>query len=107
MTLLEVLLEGLFAFDLLLDVLISLQNLVVFNLSQLKALVHAGLKLFLKRVHFVLLLLHQLGLSRKDLFLAGFQVALTLLFLKFICTHLNLMGILIVLLLRQVGLNLS
>jgi len=79
----------------------------VLDFSQLKTFVHAGLKFLLKRIHFVLLLVHQLGLTCKDLFLAGFQVVLTLLFFHFICAHLNLMGILIVLLLRQVGLYLS
>lgn len=70
-------------------------------------LVHFVFELLAERVHFVLLLLHKLGLGCKNLFVAIFHVLLTLSCLNFIGALLHLVSFLIVLLLGEVSLNLA
>jgi len=55
-------LDVLLVLNLLLDVLVSLEDLVVFDLTHLQSLVHLGLQLLLEGGHFVALLLHKVGL---------------------------------------------
>lgn len=104
---LDILLEGLLALDLLLNILISLQDLIVLHLAQLKTLVHARLQLLFKCIHLVLLFLHKLSLRSKDLLVARLHIVLAFRLLELVCTHLNLVRVLIVLLFRQVGLDAS
>ena len=73
----------------------------------LKELVHLIFELLAKGVHFILLLLHQLGLCSEDLLMPRLHVCLAFLLLNFICSLLNLVSFLVVLLLRQILLNLS
>ena len=90
----------------LLDILVSLQDLVVLNLSFLETLVHPQFKSFLVGCHFVGLLLHQLGLRGEDFLMPHFFVRFTFLSSQLHDTTLNLMSFLIVLLLSQVLLDL-
>ena len=100
-------LKSLLVLNLLLRVLVALQNLVVLLFALLQVLVHLVLEAFAARVHFRLLLLHELRFGRKDFFVAIFHVLLPLLLLNFIRLLLHLVSILIVLLLGQVGLDLA
>lgn len=92
-------LEGLLVLDLFLRVFISLQNLVVLLLALLQVLIHLVFQLLAKRVHFILLLLHELGLSSENLLVATLHVQLTLFFFDFVGALLDLVRLLIVLLL--------
>ena len=100
-------LQGLLVLDLLLGIFVALQNLVVLLLTFLEVLVHLILETLAERVHLSLLLLHEFGFGREDLFVAVFHVLLSFPLLYFIGLLLHLMRILIVLLLGQVSLNLA
>ena len=76
-------------------------------LAFLEVLIHLILKALAKRIHLGLLLLHELGLGGEDLLVAVLHVLLALTLLKLVRLLLHLMRILIVLLLRQVRLNLA
>ena len=91
--------------DFFLDVLVSLQQLVVFSLSQLQTLVQVGLQFFLQGVHLVLLLLDQFGLGSDDLLVALLHVLLPLSDFKFLGLLLYLMGFGVLLLLGQASLD--
>ena len=82
---------GVLAF--LLDVLVSLQQLVVLRLSQLESLVQVGLELLLQGVHLVLLLLDKLGLGSDDFLVSLLHVLLPLDDLELGCLGLDLMGL--------------
>ena len=88
-------LNVLLVLDLLLDVLVSLQELVVLGLSQLQPLVQVRLQLLLQSVHLVLLLLDQLGLGSNNLLVAILHVSLALLGLQFLAADLNLVSLLV------------
>ena len=88
-------------FDGSLGVFVALENLVVFDFSQFQAFVHAAFELLSEGVHLSLLLLHQLGFGCEDLLVAVLKVLLLLDFLHLVSAELNLVGILIVLLLRE------
>ena len=98
-------LKRLLVLELLLSILVPLQDLGVFNFTQLQAIVHLAFELLAQGVHLVLLLLHQFGFSRKDLFVAGFHMLLSLLLLHLVGTLLNLMSLLVILLFGQVLLD--
>jgi len=100
-------LQGLLVLDLLLGIFVALQNLVVLLLTFLEVLVHLILETLAERVHLSLLLLHEFGFGREDLFVAVFHVLLSFPLLYFIGLLLHLMRILIVLLLGQVSLDLA
>ena len=88
------------------DVLVSLQEFVVFSFSQLQSLVQVCFKLFLKGVHLVLLLLNELWLMCNNLLWPLLHVFFSLLSLKLLASNLNLMSFLILLLLCQTFLDL-
>ena len=92
--------------NLLLHVLVSLQKLVVLNLSQSKSLIQVGFKVLLKSRHLVLLLLDELVLSSDDLLLSFLHVLLSLVSLHFVALVLDLMGRSIVFLLGKLSLDL-
>jgi len=92
-------LKVLLVFNLLLDVLVALENLVVLNFSLLQSLVHSELESLLVGSHFVGLLVHQLGLRGQDLLVSSFFVQVSLLLFEVVNSALNLVRFLIVLLL--------
>ena len=71
----------------------------------LQVLVHLIFESLSERVHFSLLLLHEFGFCREDLFVAVFHVLLALTLLKLVRLLLNLVRILIILLFGKVCLN--
>lgn len=73
----------------------------MFDFSQFQALVHASLQLLTEGVHLSLLFLHELGFSCQDLLVAVLEVLDLLSLLHLIGSELYLMGVLIVLLLRE------
>jgi len=79
----------------------------VLLLALLQELVHLILQLLSQRVHLVLLLLHELGLGGEDLLVANLHVLLSLLLLDLVGALLHLVSLLVVLLSRQVLLNLA
>lgn len=88
-------LNVLLVLDLLLNILIALQQLVVFGLSKLEALVQVGLELLLESVHLVLLLLDELGLGSDDLLVSVLHVLLAFLLLELLASNLDLVSLLI------------
>jgi hypothetical protein len=94
-------------FDFPLNVLVPLKNLVVFHLAQLESLVHAPLQLFLKRVHLIGLLAHQVGLTGKDLLVNVDHKLFALPLFKFPGANLDNMSFLVLFLLGQAFLDLS
>ena len=85
--------DVLLVLNLLLDVLISLEEFVVFGLSQLQSFVQVGLELLLESIHLILLLLDELGLSSDDFLLCFLHVLLSFLDLKFLSLLLDLMSL--------------
>jgi len=81
--------------DFLLDVLVSLKQLVVLCLSELQSLIQIGLKLLLQGVHFILLFLDEFGLGIDDLLLPFLHILLSLLTLQLLAPNLNLVCLLI------------
>jgi len=81
--------------DFLLDVLVSLKQLVVLCLSELQSLIQIGLKLLLQGVHFILLFLDEFGLGIDDLLLPLLHILLSLLTLQLLAPNLNLVCLLI------------
>lgn len=92
-------LNVLLVFNLLLDVLVSLEQLVVLSFSQLESLVEVGLEFLLQSIHLVLLLLNQLSLSSDDLLLSLLHVLLSFLDLKLLSLLLDLVSLGVLLLL--------
>ena len=88
-------LNVLLVLNFLLDVLVALQELVVFGLSQLETLVQVGLELLFERVHLVLLFLNEFSLLSDNLLMSLLHVLLALLSLKLLAPDLDLMGLLI------------
>lgn len=76
----------------LLDVLVSLEELVMFGLSELKSLVEVGFELLLESVHLVLLLLDQFGLGSDDLLCSLLHVLLSFVVFEILRLHLDLMS---------------
>jgi hypothetical protein len=100
-------LDVLAVFNLLLYVLVALQDFVVFDLTKLKALIHAVLKLLFQSVHLILLSVHQVSLRCKDLLVAvDVELAAFLLF-KNLGSLLHLVGLFVILLLSQTLLDLD
>jgi len=85
----------LLVFYFLLDVLVPLQKFVVLCFSQLKSLIKIGLKLLLERIHFILLLLNELGLSGNNFLRSFLHVLLSFLGLELLASNLDLMSLLI------------
>lgn len=85
-------LEVLLVLELLLDVLISLEELVVFVVSDLQLFGHDSLLLLPGGVHLVLLLLDQLGFGSNDFLVSSLHVLLVLVFLQFLAPYLYFMG---------------
>ena len=81
--------------DFLLDVLVSLKQLVVLCLSELQSLIQIGLKLLLQGVHFILLFLDEFGLRIDDLLLPLLHILLSFIVLEHLAPHLDLMGFLV------------
>ena len=98
-------LDVLRVFNFLFDVLVSLEQLVVFGLTELETLVKVGLQLLLECVHLILLLLDQLGFSSDDLLVSLLHVLLSFDDFKFLSLLLHLMGLSVFLLLGQRGLD--
>ena len=98
-------LKVLLVLDLFLDILVSLQNLVVLNFSFLQSFVHSELKSLFVSSHLVSLLLHQLWLRSQDFLVSSFFIKICFLSFELTNSALDLMGFLIVLLLCQVSLN--
>jgi hypothetical protein len=92
--------------QLLLHVLVSLEKLVVLDLSLLEPLVHPGLDLFAERVHLVGLLLDECGLRRHNLLVALLHIALALLLLHLLGLYLHLVGLSVLLLAGELLLDL-
>lgn len=92
-------LQVLLIFNLLLYILVSLQQLIVFTFSQLKSLVKVSLQLLLKGIHLILLSLDEFGLCCNDLLMSLLHVPLALLDLEILAYHLNLMSLCVLLLL--------
>ena len=92
-------LKVLLVFNLLLDVLVALEDLVVLNFSFLQSLVHSELESLFVGSHLVGLLVHQLGLRGQDLLVPSFFVHVSLLLFEVVNSALYLMRFLIVLLL--------
>lgn len=88
-------LDVLLVFDLLLDILVSLEELVVFGLTKLQSLVQVGLEFLLESVHLIIVLLDKFGLGSNDLFVAILQVSLPFLSLELLASNLDLVGLLI------------
>jgi hypothetical protein len=101
-----VVLNVLLVLNLLLHVLVTLQNLVMLDLAQLQALVHAAFQLLLKRVHFVALLAHQVRLAGQNLLVNVHHELFALLLFQVLGARLHDVSLLIVLLFREVGLDL-
>jgi hypothetical protein len=76
------------------------------DLSLLEALIHASLDLLAKRVHLVSLSLNQGSLRSYDLLVSLLHVALSFLVLHLLSLNLDHVSISILLLPRQVALNL-
>lgn len=98
-------LKVLLVFNLLLDVLVALEDLVVLNFSLLQSLVHSELQSLLVGSHLVGLLLHQLRLRSQDLLVSSLFVLGRLLLFKVVDSALHLMSFLIVLLFSKIGLD--
>ena len=94
-------LQGLLVLNRSLRVLVALQDFVVLHLSQLKSFVHAAFELLAERVHFILLLSHQLGFCCQDFLVTLLHVGILLLLLHFVGPNLDLMRVLVVLLLGE------
>ena len=62
----------------LFDVLVSLEKLVVFDLTQLQSFIEFFFQFFLESVHLVLLLLDELGLGSDDLLMSLLHVLFSL-----------------------------
>ena len=60
--------------NLFFDVLVSLEKLVVLGFSELQSFIEVALELLFERVHLVLLLLDELGLSSDDLLMSFLHV---------------------------------
>ena len=88
-------LDVLLVFDLLLDILVSLEELVVFGLTKLQSLVQVGLEFLLESVHLIIVLLDKFSLGSNDLFVAILQVSLPFLSLELLASNLDLVGLLI------------
>ena len=86
-------LQVLLVFELFLDVLVSLEQLVVLMISNLQLLRHKSLLLFSKGMHFILLLLDQFSFSGNNFLVSLVHVLLILISLKFLATDLDLMGL--------------
>jgi hypothetical protein len=99
-------LDVLLIFDFLLDILVSLEELVVLRLSQLQALVEVGLELLLECIHFVLLLLDELGLGSDDFLVTLLHVLLSLIDLEVLAFALDLVCLGVALLSGEVTLDL-
>lgn len=91
--------EILLVLNLFFDVLVSLENAVVFDFSLLQPFVHSQLETLLVRSHLVCLFLHEFGFRSQNLLVPQVIVLLSLLFLEFVYAALNLMRFLVVLLL--------
>jgi hypothetical protein len=100
-------LDVLLVLNFLLHVLVTLQNLVVFHFAELETLVHASLQFLLERVHFVALLAHQVCLTCQNLLVHVHHELLTFLFFQILGARLHDVGLLVILLLSEVGLHLS
>lgn len=74
-------------------------------LAFFKKLVHLILKLLSQSVHFILLFLHELGLSSQYFLMTHLHMIPSFSLLKLISTLLDLMSLLVILLLGQVLLN--
>jgi hypothetical protein len=90
----------------LFDVLVSLEKLVVFDLTQLQSFIEVSFQFFLESVHLVLLLLDELGLGSDDLLMSLLHVLFSLNRLQLLALLLDIMSILILLLLREICLDL-
>lgn len=92
------LLNALLVFDLLLDVLVALQDLVVLILANLESLVHLGFQLLLQGLHLLILLHDHVRFTRIHLLLHLLSVLIALLVLERVRLHLDLVGLLVLLL---------
>ena len=97
--------DVLLVFNLLLDVLVALEDLVVFNFPLLQPLVHSELQSLFVGSHLVGLLLHQLRLGSQDLLVSCLFVESRFLFFKIMDSALDLMSFLIVLLFSKICLD--
>lgn len=84
-------LKVLLVFQLLLDVLVSLKQLIVLVISDLQLFRHNSLLLLPSGVHLVKLLLDQLGFGGYDLLVSSLHVPLVFILLKFLASNLNFM----------------
>ena len=94
-------LEVLLIFNFLLDVLVSLEQLIMLVLSKLQPLVEVSLQLLLKSIHLVLLFLNKFGLGGNDLLMPILHVFFSLSDFKLLAHHLDLMRLSILLLLGE------
>ena len=94
-------LQILLVFNFFLHILVSLEKLIVFILSELQSLVKVALELLLECIHLILLLLNEFGLSCDDLLVSILHVFLSFDELKALAHHLHLMGFGILFLLSE------
>jgi hypothetical protein len=98
-------LKILLVLKLLLDVLVALEKLVVFDLALLQSLIHACFYLLAKSIHLIGLLLDKGCLSGDNLLMALLHVAIALFILHLLCLDLNLVSLGILLLTGELTLN--
>ena len=86
-------LQVLLVIEFFLDVLVSLEQLVVLVVSNLQLLRHESLLLFSKGVHLVLLLLDKFGFSGNDFLVSLVHVLFVLVSFELLAADLDLMGL--------------
>jgi len=79
----------------------------VLHLSKFQSFIHATFKFLAERIHFILLLGHELRLGCQNLLVTLLHVGVLFFFFHFVCTNLHLMGVLVILLLCKTFLNTS
>lgn len=95
------LLDVLLVLNFFLDVLVTLEQLVVLGFSQLQSLIKVSLELLFEGIHFVLLLLDERCFGGNNFLVPHLHVGLTLGRLLLLAADLDLVRLLILLLLRE------
>ena len=77
------------------------------HFSKFQSFIHATFKFLAERIHFILLLGHELRLGCQNLLVTLLHVGVLFFFFHFVRTNLHLMGVLVILLLCETFLNTS
>ena len=94
-------LQVLLIFNFFLNVLVPLEQLIVFIFSELQSLIEVAFQLLLEGIHLVLLSLDELGFGGDDLLVSFLHVLFSFFNFEFLTHHLYLMCLSIFLLLSE------